>query len=129
VQYSSGETIRLSEEVSAVVDKVEELNCEDSRYLGVRLTIYNGGEEDFIIEEDDVRAYKNERYRMFIDRPQGCTISSIFRWGEVNAGGEKTGRIYFKMGGGIGDTYEMRISRLYYDSILRDFNVTLELEE
>ncbi len=92
IQYSNGDTIRLSEGVSAVIDKVEELNCEDSRYLGVRLTIYNNGDEAFVIEEKDVRAYKNNRYRMFTGRPEGCAISSIFRWGEVNAGGEKTGR-------------------------------------
>lgn len=129
IEYSSGDTIRLSEYVSAVVDRVEELNCDDARYIGVMLTITNDGEEAFPIEEEDVRAYKNNRYRMFSGRPQGCTISSIFRWGEVNAGQEKAGRIYFNMGGGTGDTYEMRITRLYYDSVLRDFNVTLELEE
>ncbi|MBN2121503.1 DUF4352 domain-containing protein [Candidatus Micrarchaeota archaeon] len=129
IGYSNGETIRLSEDVSAVIDKVEELDCEDSRYLGVRLTITNNGDEAFAIEESDVRAYKNNRYRMFSGRPEGCAISSIFRWGEVNAGGEKTGRIYFDMGGGIGDTYSMTISRIYYESILRDFNVTLELED
>jgi hypothetical protein len=115
--------------VSAVIDKTRELSCDDSRYISLRLTISNGGDTAFALGENEVRMYKDDRYRMFIGRPQGCTVANVYNWADVPPGETKAGNIYFKIIGGVGDSYTLQISRIYYESTMRYFNVTFTAEE
>jgi len=128
-EYSDGDVIRITADVSAVIDKVEELACDDSRYIKLRLTVSNGGKGPFVLVEDEVWMYKDRKYRMFIGRPQGCTVANVYNWADVAPGETKAGNLYFKMTSGVGDAYTMQISKVYYGSTMKYFNITFTAEE
>lgn len=128
-EYVSGEAVRITEDVTVVVENAELLHCDDGSYIRVRLTVSNGGTESFSIAENEFKMYRDGRYRMFIGRPQGCSVSNIYKWGEVAAGSTRYGNVYFKIVGGTGDTYSVQISRLYCESLIKDFNITIIMDQ
>jgi hypothetical protein len=128
-EYGNEDVVRVTEDVNLVIDKVEELHCDDSNYIKLRLTISNGGDEAFSLGENDVRMYREDRYRLFSARPQGgCSVANVYNWADVPAGQTKAGNIYFKLVGGVGDYYNLQVSRLYYGDTIRSFNFTLTTE-
>jgi hypothetical protein len=126
-EYESGEAVRLTSDVTMVIDRVEEMKCDDASYIGLRLTISNTGDGAFPLSENEFRMFKDE-YRMFADRPQGCGAANVYNWADVKAGATKVGNLYFKIVGGVGDVYTAQVSKVYYGSMMRHFNVTLEIE-
>lgn len=127
-QYVSGETIRITESVTMKVDDAEEINCDGNAFLKLRLTISNNGREAFMIEEKNFRVYRDEA-RILPQQPDGCSTAGMFKWGEISQGSGRSGKVWLRLIGGVGD-YSVQYSHPFSATVIRSFNITeIYLEE
>jgi hypothetical protein len=128
-KYSDGETIRLSESLNMKVDKVKSINCDDGSYVKLQLTVENQGDEAVNIQDYNFKLFRDQ-YRMNINnRPAGCTVADLFKWGSVGAGKTEAGYVWFKILGGTGGVYHAEYLHQYSPTVIKEFYISLDVED
>ncbi len=125
-EYSSEETIRISETLSMRVDKAKDRNCKDGSYVSLQLTVSNLGDEPVEIKNSNFKLFTDTR-RAYMQNPGGgCTVANLFQWGEIPAGKTEVGNVWFKILGGSG-THHAEYVHMYSPSVLKEFYIHLDM--
>ena len=124
--YSAGETVRVTETFSIRIDKVHEESCDDGRYVRLEFTAANSGKEAVELEDYNLKLFVDDR-RAFVNRPSGCSIGHLFRWGTLEGGDTEVGQVWYKVIGGSGDEH-VEYVHYYTPSVLKEFYIEVEAE-
>jgi len=127
--YFQGETIRITEDVSMKVERIEEKSCKDGTYVSLTLTVSNVGKEPVEINQEMFKLFKDDATRAYAETPSGgCTVANLYKWGEVNDGETESGVAWFKVIGGSG-TYHIEYAHQYSPSVIKDFTIYVGEED
>ncbi|MCP4647739.1 MAG: DUF4352 domain-containing protein [bacterium] len=124
-EYSTGETVRVTETLSFMIDKVYLEGCDDGTYMRIQLTVANSGKESLEVEENSFKFFRDKN-RGEMRRPSGCGVGHMFGWGTLKAGETEAGQVWFRLARGPGDEYHMEYLHYYTSSVLKEFYVNLE---
>lgn len=124
-EYSNKETVRVTETLSFMIDKVYLEGCDDGTYMRIQLTVANSGKESLELNENSFKFFRDDE-RGEVRRPTGCSVGHMFSWGTLRAGETEAGQAWFRLARGPGDEYHMEYLHYYTPSVLKEFYINLE---